>query len=287
MSRLVEIVEPDVALITNVGPSHLEFLSSVEEVARAKLEMVTASQKEIPLIINANDRILTRETNKVRQDAITFGIRSKATYMPEMIKHTPTGSLVLIEGHDFAIDLFGQHQVYNLLAAYAACRTLGYDFSKVDTSKIELTTKAMRGQIVTKGKVTIINDSYNANPESVKAGIEGLTEVPVGGRRVLILGDMLELGQESERYHREIGQFLSKHEFGLAVLIGSWSRFIIESAETWGVDDEKLYGFGNVNEAAKELKDLLKPGDLIYVKGSRGVGLEKLIDEIKVDGGSK
>lgn len=286
MSQLTEIVEPNVAVITNVGPSHLEFLSTVEDVALAKLEIVSESNTEVPLIINADDKVLVREAEKIRKDVVTFGIKNKADFMPEVIKQTEKGSMVLIEGSDFLVNLFGQHHVYNLLAAFAACRTLGYSFSKVDTAKIELNPSPMRGEVINKDGLTIINDSYNANPESVRAGIEGFKNSPLKGRRVLILGDMLELGERSEKFHRELGQFLSKQKFSLAIVIGVWSSSVLNAAKLEGVEDEKIWNFRNVDEAAKELKELIKSGDVIYVKGSRGVGLDKLIEKIGTGGGA-
>lgn len=280
MSRLTKLVRPNVAVITNVGPSHLEFLSTVEDVAQAKLEMVTASAVTIPLVINADDELLKREANKVHKSPVTFAIDSEADFKPSSIEASESGSRVTINQDSFAIEMFGRHAVYNLLAAYAAVRTLGYDFNKTDTSKIKLAAAPMRGETVNKGGVKIINDAYNANPESVKAGLEAFGNMPAAGRRLLILGDMLELGHRAEKFHRELGNLLAKYEFSFAIVIGDWSRAVLEGARQAGVSANKLRSFRNAEEAASGIGELVRPGDVVYVKGSRGVHLERIIDKI-------
>jgi len=284
MTRLTGIVRPDVAVITNVGPSHLEFLTTVEDVARAKLEMVTASENNVPLVINADDELLVQEAKKVKKEFVTFAIDQEAGFKPKTIETTEIGSKVTIDGNTFMINLFGRHSVYNLLAAYAACKTLGYDFAKVDTSKIKLHAAPMRGEVIEKGGVRIINDAYNANPESVKAGLDAFKNTPSKGRRILIIGDMLELGQRSEKYHRELGNSLALQEFSFAIIVGDWSRAVIEGARQAGISINKLRSFKNAAEASVGVGELIKAGDIVYVKGSRGVELEKIIEKIGAGG---
>lgn len=284
MTRLTELVQPNVAVITNVGPSHLEFLSTVEDVAKAKLEMITASEKNTPLIINADNEILMNEAMEVCNNPVTFGIDKNADFKPESIEPTESGSKVTIDGHVFYVGLFGKHHVYNLLAAYAACRTLGYEFKNIDTSKIKLSPSSMRGEVIVKGGIRIINDAYNANPESVKAGLLGFKDTPATGRRILILGDMLELGERAEKFHRELGNSLSEYEFSLAIIVGEWSGAVIEGARQAGVAIDKLCSFKNSAEAAAGISELVRAGDVVYVKGSRGVELEKIIENIAFSG---
>ncbi|MGH8014846.1 MAG: UDP-N-acetylmuramoyl-tripeptide--D-alanyl-D-alanine ligase, partial [Candidatus Zixiibacteriota bacterium] len=285
MTRLAQIVGPDVAVITNIGPSHLEFLSTVEDVAHAKLEIVSASPDR-PLVINADDRLLIQEAKKVSTKIVTFGIDHNADFNPTLIEPTDTGSRVTIGSDSFSIDLFGRHPVYNLLAAYAACKTLGYDYSKIDCSTIRLTAATMRGELIEKNGMKIINDAYNANPESMNAGLEAFKATPVSGRRILILGDMLELGVRSEKFHRELGNSLVRYEFACAIVVGEWSRAVLESARQAGVSSGKLRSFKNSDEAAFGISEIIKPGDVVYVKGSRGVRLEKIIEKIG-SGGEK
>ena len=285
MTRLARIVQPDLALITNIGPSHLEFLSSVEDVARAKLEIVSSENSDCPLIINADDELLVREANKVKSSLITFAIDARADFKVDSVdsidKIDGSKQKINIDGRSFLLNSLGRHQVYNFLAAYAAVRTLGYDFKNVTTEQINLSSAPMRGETLDLNGIRIINDAYNANPDSVKAGLEAFESLAHTGRRVLILGDMLELGEEALKYHKRLGSLLKDFSFDLALLVGPLSNVVIDGAVEAGIDKEKLIGFADSSDAASEALNLLKQGDLVYVKGSRGIGLENIIDLLK------
>ena len=278
MTRLARIVQPDLALITNIGPSHLEFLSSVEDVARAKLEIVASENSNCPLIINADDELLLREAKKVKSDLITFALDAKADFKVDSIKKIDDSrQKVIINGKSFMLNSIGRHQVYNFLAAYAAVCTLGYNFENVATEKVELSSAPMRGETLELNGIRIINDAYNANPDSVKAGLEAFELLTQKGRRILILGDMLELGEEAVKYHERLGKSLKDFNFDLALLVGLLSGAVITGAVKAGIDKEKLIGFTDSSAAVSEVVHLLKHGDLVYIKGSRGIGLEKII----------
>ena len=279
MTRLARIVQPDLAVITNIGPSHLEFLASVEDVARAKLEIVSSEQSDCPLIVNADDQLLVEEANKVKSSLITFAIDARADFKVDSFeKIDDSKQNITIDGKSFRLNSLGRHQVYNFLAAYAAVRTLGYDFKDAVTEQIELSPAPMRGETLELNRIRIINDAYNANPDSVKAGLEAFESLAHTGRRVLILGDMLELGDEAAKYHEKLGESLKNFNFELALLVGPLSGAVANGAVRAGIDKEKLVGFADSSAAASEVLNLLKHGDLVYIKGSRGIGLEKIID---------
>ncbi len=279
MPRLVEIVQPDVAVITNVGATHLEFLGTIEAVAKAKLDLVRASNKNVPAIINADDKILIAEAKTVRDRFITFAIDSDADFRPDSFDTNADGTMmVTIEGHDFRMPLVGRHQVYNLLAAYAAFRTLGYSFKGVDTATIALDTAPMRGQMMTRRGIRFLVDCYNANPENVKAGLAGFFAIETKQRRVLVLGDMLELGDDSPTYHERVGRLLAQHEFDTALLVGPMSAHTLDGATAAGVDRDRLRHYATAEDCAAEIATYLRQGDLVYLKGSRGIGLEKILE---------
>lgn len=278
MTRLARIIRPDVAAITNVGPTHLEFLGSVEGVARAKLEVVTASDSDMKLIINADDPVLYPAALRLRPDPVTFGLQPSATYHPESVTTEEAGvTSVVIEGRRFRMPLFGHHQVYNLLTGYAIARTLGFDFDGIDTEAIKFETAPMRGQTATCHGVTMICDCYNANPESVRLGLTSFAELRAGLRRVAVLGDMLELGTVSDQMHRDLGRRLAELPLDLAILVGPQSRLTLEAALSAGMAKDKLRHFSSAEEAAIALPELLRQGDIVYLKGSRGIGLEALV----------
>lgn len=288
MAKLAQLVQPSVVAITNVGPSHLEFLSTVEGVAREKLSLVTASAGETPIIVNADNAVLLAEARKVRTDMMTFGIENRATFVPEKIEIGSDGvTEVTIEQHCFRIPLFGRHQVYNLLAAYAIVQTLGYSLDSIDTEQIVFTTAPLRGQIISEHGVTIIVDCYNANPDSVAAGLKTLENYPGRGNRYIVLGDMLELGEKSVAYHHEMGRLTAAQQFAEAVFVGPEAvEFLAGAREVLG-DSDRLSHFDTVEAAASYLADKLTAGDLLFVKGSRGIGLEKIIHHWREQGGKK
>jgi len=279
MPRLAKIVQPQVVAITNVGPSHLESLSSVEDVAQAKLQLVHATDETVSVIINADDSVLLNEMKKIRDNFITFGIKSKADFYPDSMEPQESGTtLVVIEGNRFNLPLVGQHQVYNLLTAYAICRTLGYNFNEIDTENLSLDTAPMRGQLIEHQGITFLTDCYNANPDSMRAGLEAFFSIQSSKRRVLILGDMLELGKDTIKYHREVGLLLTKYEFDMAILVGPLAMYMAQEAEANGINNSKLSCYSSVAECAADVKEILNTGDLVYLKASRGIGLEAVLD---------
>ncbi len=279
MPTLAEIVHPDLIVITNVGASHLEFLGTIEAVAQAKLELVRKSDPDVPVIINADDSLLVREAKKVRGEFITFGMDSEADFtVDEVVAGEGGTSIVTIDGYSFNLPLVGKHQVNNLLAAYATFRTLGYSFEGIDTLDIPLNTAPMRGQRVVFGNITFIADCYNANPESVRAGLKAFFDSECTGRRIVILGDMLELGENAADYHRAVGKQLATGQFDKAILVGALSRHIMQAALESGLSNDRFVHFENARMAADAMKDFLHEGDFVYIKGSRGIGLEVILN---------
>ena len=286
MGRLATIVQPDVIVITNVGASHLEFLGSVEGVARAKLELVRRAADTVPVVVNADSPVLMAEARKIRSTLTTFGIKNAADYMPEQIETDDSGAThVSIDGHEFVLPLFGHHQVYNLLAAVASVKALGFDFDNVDTKTIALDTVSMRGQIIDVHGVTIVADCYNANPDSMRSGLDSLKAHSTSGRTVIVLGDMLELGEVSTAMHEELGLHLAETPCDLAVVVGPESVNVREAAVTAGMDPDCIRHADNAEQAAGFLVTELRAGDLMFIKGSRGIGLEKIIDRWREAGG--
>ena len=286
MPTLADIVRPDVIILTNIGASHLEFLGTVEAVAQAKLELVKRATRDVVVIVNADDPILMRETRKVREKFVTFGLNEKADFMVDDIRQDAIGvTQVTIQGYRFRLPLVGRHQAYNLLAAYAAFCALGFDFGNIDTETIELDSAPMRGQIVSHEGITFVADCYNANPASVKAGLKAFFELPSSNRRIVVLGDMLELGETSPDYHREIGRLLPREQFAFAILVGPMSKYVVEGALAAGMAENRLVYFESSALAAQSIRTLLQPEDLVYLKASRGIGLESILKVYDKTGG--
>jgi len=281
MPRLATMVRPDVVCLTNVGASHLENLGTVENVAKAKLELVRRSSPETAVIVNADDPVLMAETSKLRSDFTTFGMEATdCDVRPDSVELLEDGSsLVAIQGYRFRLPLSGRFQVMNLLAAYAIFKALGLSFDGIDTESIDLTTAPMRGQIVHKGDIEFVVDCYNANPASMRVAIETFFERPTNQRRVIVLGDMLELGADATTYHEGIGRALSQQRFDLAVFVGPLSAHMMAAAIGEGAFTDRMTHFERISDARRAISELLRPGDRVLLKASRGIGLEVLLEE--------
>jgi UDP-N-acetylmuramoyl-tripeptide--D-alanyl-D-alanine ligase len=286
MERLATVVRPNLIVVTNVGPTHLEFLGTVKNVAREKLSAMKQAAPDGVLIVNGDDPLLVRTAVDLGLKPIRFALDADADFRPDNISVGINGTTVVtIEGHRFVLSLFGRYQISNLLAAYAAACTLGYSFEGVETEAIMLSTVAMRGEIINRGGITFISDCYNANPESVKAGLATLAGRTFSGRLVLILGDMLELGSDTARFHREAGDNAAQLEPDLLIGVGPRATQIVEGASSAGMTSDRLMHFDNAGEEAETIAALLEPGDTVYLKGSRGIGLEAILGRFAPDEG--
>lgn len=278
MKELASLVQPEVILITNIGRSHLEFLGSVELVADEKLNLVRQAKNETVVIYNGDDRLLRQKILKLRPDAISFGLTKESNIFPDEVIPEEDGThRVVISGQTFRLPLFGYHQVHNFLAAYAIFVSLGYDVSTLDSQSIEFKTAPMRGEISNRDGVTIISDCYNANPDSLLSGLESFAKLTTKRRKVVIVGDMLELGREEQQYHEEIGHSLSSFRFELNILVGPCCKAMADSAISAGLDSDTVRHYATADLAGSDIGDLIGDGDIVYVKGSRGIGLEQIV----------
>ncbi|MFH1688499.1 MAG: UDP-N-acetylmuramoyl-tripeptide--D-alanyl-D-alanine ligase [bacterium] len=286
MPVLARMVRPQVAVFTNVGASHLENFGSIEKVAQAKLELARLADEDTALVVNADDPILLEQAEKIRTRLTTFAIDNRATFTPDQIDIRPGGARnVTIEGNTFRLALPGRHQVYNLLAAYAAVRSLGYSFNQIETEAVHLTSGGMRGQTVTHGRLTLVVDCYNANPVSMNAGLDAFEEMAASGRRILVLGDMLELGESEAALHRELGERLIDYDCDYIALIGPLSRHAYDVLKAQGFGADHVGHFASATEAARALSAQVQDDDLLYLKASRGIGLEAVVDSLRAAGG--
>jgi UDP-N-acetylmuramoyl-tripeptide--D-alanyl-D-alanine ligase len=271
IAQLTAIAEPDVGVIVNIGPAHLELLGTLEAIAAAKAELIAGLAPGASVVVPAGEPLLFVH---LREDlrTITFGERGDV----RLAERRADGSVLIVhDGQEIELrPSFTQaHNLRNLLAAVAAARALGY----TPRGRLDVRFSAMRGQREQlTGGVLLIDDCYNANPMSMRAAIDDLAETP-GTRRVAVLGDMLELGPGGPRLHREIGAHAAAADIGLLVTVGPLAAEMRRefAGESHAAPDAKA--------AAKLLGGLLREGDAVLVKGSRGVGLERVCERLRGD----
>ncbi len=269
IAQLTAIAEPDVGVIVNVGPAHLELLGSLEAIAAAKAELIAGLAAGASIVVPAGEPLLAAH---LRADlhTLTFGEGGEVS----LLERRGDGSVVIDDDGE-RIELrpsFAQaHNLRNLLAAVAAARVLGH----TPEGELDVRFSAMRGQREElPGGVVLIDDCYNANPMSMRAAIDELASAGTG-RRVAVLGDMLELGADAPAMHRELGVHVQQAGVEVLVTVGALAAEI--SAEFAG----ESHQVSDALAAAALLEGLLGEGDTVLVKGSRGVGLERLTERIR------
>jgi UDP-N-acetylmuramoyl-tripeptide--D-alanyl-D-alanine ligase len=264
IAELVEIAEPDVGVIVNVGPVHLELLGTVERVAAAKAELIRDLRPGAACVVPADEPLLDPHL-RADLDVITFGDGGDVSL------ESFEGGLAKIRARDRRVELelsYGEpYNLRNTLAAVGAASALGV----TPQGRVEPEFSSYRGELVElEGGVTVVNDCYNANPMSMRAALDHLASTPAE-RRLAILGTMAELGPESRRFHREIGEHAA--ELGIDVLV-TVGEDALAFGEGFGGE---THAVATPEEAGALLEELAQPGDRVLVKGSRAVGLERVL----------
>jgi len=285
MARLVDIARPDMAVITNVGPTHLETLETVENVAEEKFELVDAMNSEQPVLLNADDAGIMKAAGRRKRRFFTFGIDSEADYAARRVGQTPEGYPVIkIDDAEVVLTLFGDYQAYNVLAGYAVAKILGLEINPADLKNIKYDFAQYRGEIEYINGLTVIADCYNANPVSMKSGLRSYRSYINNSHKsgsTVIVGDMLELGDNSEVYHAEIGRLLAELDFDRVITVGPLSKSMYDAAVENGFGETRIKHFADANSAGEYLVSNIERGGIIYLKASRGIGLEKIITLLK------
>jgi UDP-N-acetylmuramoyl-tripeptide--D-alanyl-D-alanine ligase len=264
IAELVEIAEPDVGVIVNVGPVHLELLGTVERVAAAKAELIRDLHPQATCVIPVNEPLLDpHRRNDIR--TISFGEGGDV----ELVEFDYPRAEIDARGTRISLELsFSEpHNVQNALAAVAAATALGIE----PQGRVEPEFSSYRGEVVElEGGVTVVNDCYNANPMSMRAALDHLAGSPAE-RRLAILGTMAELGPDSRRFHREIGEHAAALDIDVLVTVGG------EALAFGDGFDGETHAVATPEEAGALLEELAQPGDRVLVKGSRAVGLERVL----------
>jgi UDP-N-acetylmuramoyl-tripeptide--D-alanyl-D-alanine ligase len=281
---LTGIARPDVAVITNVAPVHLEFFASVDDIAAAKAEILEGLRPGGAAVLNGDDERLRRVGESHRGDVVWFGRDRRFDVSAERWRGTVHGMRfdLRLGGRtvDVALPLAGPHFVSNFLAAAAAAHRLGVEPEEMAQAAAEMRPAARRGQVLgLGGGVTLLDDSYNSNPVAVDAAVTALSLAPPG-RRVAVLGDMLELGPRGPDLHRETGGRIASRLDVLAG-VGPLARGFLEGAIAAGMDPAAVHAFSDAAAAAAAAPELVEPGDAVLVKGSRGVRLEIVVEALR------
>jgi len=283
IDTLARLASPDVGVITNIGPAHLEFLGTTDLVAQAKAELLGNLKTDGIAVLNADDQYFTVLRNKYDGRVLSFGIENKADVSASRIQQGKDFTDMTIEAADVRADVrlpaVGKHNVYNALAAAAAATAVGVPLDAVKHGLEDFSPVAMRSELKQVKGRTVLADYYNANPGSVKAALETLISLRAGRKAVAVLGDMLELGDSAADAHREVGRLAAHLGVDVLITMGPLAVYINEGAVEAGMPENRVIEAGSHAEAAARLREQSKNGDAVLIKGSRGIKMEKILEE--------
>lgn len=291
--RLVEISEPSVRIWTNVGPAHLEFFDSVDAIADAKAEICEQASTETELVANADDARVMARVGGFPGRTITFGLEQPASVRATAIEDRGLQGMrasVDVGGRALSIEtpLIGRGNLANLLAAIAVADTFAVPLADVAERVRTLVPAAHRGELFTTASgITVVDDAYNSSPLALERALLTVGAEARATRRIAVLGEMLELGEASDALHRAIGRVVVAS--GIARLItvgGEPARSLGEAAIEAGLRRDRVAHASTSDEAAELVASLVAPGDVVLVKGSRGVRLERVVERLKGSSGA-
>jgi len=291
MARLCEIAEPTHGVLTNIGPTHLETLGDLRAVAQAKGEMLDRLPRDGTAILNADDAFFKDLAARVRGQVRSFGFSERADVRALQVERRGLAfSLIRVgvrgRARPFSVTLgvAGAHNIANALAAVATGLALGVGESAIRAGLARFRPTAMRSQVRRWRGVTWLNDCYNANPSSMRAALRWLaefkSEVKGHGRAIAVLGDMLELGEGSVRIHRDLGEELARQGTDYLLTVGDLAAEIAAGARGAGMPADHVIVAQEHAALAERLKGILHAGDVVLLKGSRGVRMERVLEEL-------
>ncbi len=291
IARMAEIADPDIACIVNVQAAHLSGLGSVEGVARAKGELFAGCNSWAKLCVNYDDKMVRNLARKMHQDQITYGRHSKAFVRATHVKNMGEKGMAFTlhiggERLRLQISVMGEHNVSNALAAAAIAHAAGLEMSQIVEGLETFKAFDKRLQIIDIGGLKIVNDCYNANPASMMAAFDTVQAIRGEHKTIAILGDMLELGEESERAHRRLGEMVACKGFDHLLVYGEYSKIVAQGAMDASMALRQVHRLPDKDAILQTIFECMEEksfgkGDYFLVKGSRGMCMEKIVEGLQ------
>lgn len=292
IARLVDIAPLEAGIVGNVGTAHIEFFGSQDAIARAKAELVEGIKPGGTAILNADDpRVLGMSSRRADLRIVTFGIDAPATVTARDIVEgedlSGTRFKLVLPGDESEVrlPLIGRHSVLNALAAAAVGLTFGLGAHEITNSLASAAPSKMRGEVLrfTNG-ITVVDDSYNSNPQALREAVSAIGRARGFGRRLVVAGEMLELGEQSAELHRAAGRQMAQANIDFVIGVRGFARELVEAARSAGMD--ALF-CESTEEASRLVIEWARSGDVILIKGSRGVGTEAIVEQLRTEFGAK
>lgn len=282
IERLVSIANPTVSVLTNVGPAHLQGLGSIEGVAREKAMVFSQLPKDGLAVYPSQGEFLHLFAEQCKTRHASFAVEAHADMVATEVQTGAEGSKFMVRGVPFYLPLLGRHNVSNCLAALLALEFLGIGLEESAEALARIQPMPERLQQIKTSHCMILDDCYNANPASFHAAVRTMMEMP-GERRVAIVGDMMELGEGSTALHTEMGRWIAHMGVDCILAVGKDALALAESAHSLNAR-QTVKHFRSVQALLGHLPGLVRPGDVVLVKGSRGMRLERVVKSLQMIG---
>lgn len=277
--NLSRIAQPDVAIITMIGQSHLETLGSREEIAKAKFEIIDGLNDDGLFLYNGDEPLLSQNINMLGIESKSFGGKYTNDLFPTNVQLDEYGVHFKLNHSKIQYDvpLHGKHNIFNTIVGIAVGQFYKVPIEKIQEALQQINIIQMRFQFLTaKTGFKIINDAWNASPSSMKAAIETLQTLNAYKKKMIVIGDMLELGKNAETYHREIGKMLNEKSIQYVFTYGELAKIVAEEASK-KYDTGKVQSFNNKAKIAEEVLKVITENDVVLLKGSREMALEQIV----------
>jgi UDP-N-acetylmuramoyl-tripeptide--D-alanyl-D-alanine ligase len=283
ISNLASIAQPTMGVVLNVGPAHLKMLKSLEGVLEEKWSLIETLRGGVG-IFNEDDPLLREKAKNYSGPLFSFGIYHGGQLQAskiEFLQDLSTRFVVIFQGEELGvikIPFVGLHNIYNVLAALSIGHILGVSWESMMRKASVLKLPSMRWEMIQAGGVLIINDAYNANPQSMSSALETFHALRVDGKKIFVCGDMLDLGEVEYHWHRSLAQDVLKSEVNLLITVGPLSRLMAQWVKDKGFPKTACFSYEKYDEALHRLLEVVTGSDAVLVKGSRAMGLEKVVE---------
>jgi UDP-N-acetylmuramoyl-tripeptide--D-alanyl-D-alanine ligase len=285
--KLASIAEPNEGVVTNVNPVHLEFFKSVDEIAEAKAELIEGLHDPKVAYLNSDDSRVRAMARKTDGKIVTYGVKSVASFKVQQVQDLGLDGTAFTVHHgrrdlNLVLPLLGQHNVTNALAAVAVGATHEVSWEQIREALGEMKPEKMRGQVIKfREGFALIDDTYNSNPRALSEMIRFLGRLQGWQRKIVVAGEMLELGPEGPELHRGCGREAARAGLELMIGVQGLGREILEGALEAGMDRSRLKFVPDAVQAGELLARTVRKGDVVLLKGSRGVKLEQAINTLR------
>lgn len=281
MAILAQMIQPDIAVFTNIGVAHIENLKNQDNICKEKMELAKALPKEGVVFLNGDDEILVKHSLDLKNPVIYYGLSKLCDYRGKNIRieNNQTHFDCVCHGNTYPVvlNVLGTHNVQNALVAIAVAKRLGVPVSV--SSKAFLDFEGLRQKVYQIHNYTLIDDTYNASPDSMKASLNVLSQMEGSGRKIAVLADMLELGDQTKEYHYEVGTFIGDKNIDEVYAVGNLSQYIINGIND-STTDMVTCMFDNNGELLQYLQETIAGGDIVLLKGSNGMCLKNVVNSL-------